>query len=151
MTRERTPEEVERVLGAFAAVEAASASATRIAAAAVRWRVRRRIAVWGGGVAAAALIVVCAALSARTSPTVHAPSASVTSANSVADIGDLKVELLEIREMCDVIPPEKAAKRQEIDTKLKACLERLANIEERLGSGRESSESSLPERAVVHV
>ena len=152
MTRERTPEDVERMLGSFAAVELRAGAATRIASVAARGRARRRLASWGGGAAAAVLLIALSAWSGRNppvTPPAHAPTAAATA--SVQDLGALKVELSEIREMCEVIPPEKAAERLQIDAKLKECLQRLEDIESRLGAGRESSSGPLPERAVVYV
>lgn len=151
MTRGRTPEEVERLLGEFAVGDPPAAAEARILREASRWRARRRAAFWGAGVAAAAVIGVCLALSTRApSAPFEAPSVAPP-AVSVADLGTLRAELAQIGEMCEVIPPEKQAARQAIDAKLSECLERLAYLERRLGGVRESSLRVVSERAVLNV
>ncbi|HAK96283.1 MAG TPA: hypothetical protein DCM87_15150 [Planctomycetes bacterium] len=142
------------MLGAFAVGEPPAGAEARILHAASRWRARRRAAFWGAGIAAAAVIGVCAALwtAVSSAPSGAQPVSPIApAATSAEDLGTLKAELAEIREMCEVIPPEKQAERQAIDAKLSECLERLAYIEQRLGRVRENSSILLPERAVVHV
>lgn len=153
MTRDLSPEDIERLLGAFAVGEPSEGLQERIAASAVRWRTRRRAFVVSGA-AAAALLALGVGFGpwVPRGPTVMEYPATVWMPVAAAeDLESLRDELVEIREMWHVIPAEKQATRREIEERLKACLDRLAIIEERLGAGGESSSSLLPRRLAVHV
>jgi hypothetical protein len=160
MTPKRSLEEIEGLLQGFAPIEPNAQVGERIAHAAARARQQggRRRAVLAGlaGATAAAAIVFFAVM--RDRPESPAPAAaggaSIAAAPeevTLAVLVSLRTELDEIKEMRDIIPAQRDKEREQISTKLEACLERLTRLEREVLLKEERSYNPGTRRKEVHV
>jgi len=74
---------------------------------------------------------------------------NVAQAASLEDIEELRSDLDQIKEMAELIPPERRVDQETIEVRIRACLEDLERLELKLRSLTESS--LLPETNVLEV
>lgn len=74
---------------------------------------------------------------------------NVAQAASLEDIEELRSDLDQIKEMAELIPPERRMDQETIEARIRACLDDLEKLELKLRSLTESS--LLPETSVLEV